>query len=156
MYLINAVDQAAQDKVRDKAAGRGLLYPDTFSEERLTFLPPGASALLVLFSRNHNVNSPLTELKRSLTLSIVSILPSESSRSTSEKSGLTRLPLTKRSVLSKMKKSSRPPDSSSTRFRFPLAFSSCLDMFFLDQLWPLYEFHHGRLRCWLSWIVRGM
>ena len=65
---LRTVDQAAQDKVRNKAAGRGLLYPDTFSEERLSFLPPGASALLVLFSRNHNVNSFLTELKRSLTL----------------------------------------------------------------------------------------
>ncbi|KAG6917742.1 hypothetical protein DXG01_001280 [Tephrocybe rancida] len=47
-------NQAAQDKVRDKAAGRGLLYPDTFSEERLLFLPPATSVLLVLFSRNHN------------------------------------------------------------------------------------------------------
>ncbi|KDR77934.1 hypothetical protein GALMADRAFT_244901 [Galerina marginata CBS 339.88] len=47
-------NQAAQDKVRDKAAGRGLLYPDTFSEERLTFLVPATSALLVIFSRNHN------------------------------------------------------------------------------------------------------
>ncbi|KAF5370929.1 hypothetical protein D9615_009815 [Tricholomella constricta] len=46
--------QAAQDKVRDKAAGRGLLLPDTFSEERLLFLPPATSVLLVLFSRNHN------------------------------------------------------------------------------------------------------
>lgn len=49
------LDQAAQDKVRDKATGRGLLYPDTFSEERLTFLVPATSVLLVLFSRNHNV-----------------------------------------------------------------------------------------------------
>lgn len=47
-------NQAAQDKVRDKAAGRGLLLPDTFSEERLLFLPPATSVLLVLFSRNHN------------------------------------------------------------------------------------------------------
>jgi len=47
-------NQAAQDKVRDKASGRGLLYPDTFSEERLLFLPPATSVLLVLFSRNHN------------------------------------------------------------------------------------------------------
>ncbi|GLB40814.1 putative heme peroxidase [Lyophyllum shimeji] len=47
-------NQTAQDKVRDKAAGRGLLYPDTFSEERLLFLPPATSVLLVLFSRNHN------------------------------------------------------------------------------------------------------
>ncbi|KAJ3865441.1 heme peroxidase [Lentinula novae-zelandiae] len=48
------INQAAQDLVRDKAAGRGLLYPDTFSEERLLFLPPAASALLVILSRNHN------------------------------------------------------------------------------------------------------
>ncbi|THV00227.1 heme peroxidase [Dendrothele bispora CBS 962.96] len=47
-------NQAAQDKVRNKALGRGYLYPDTFSEERLSFLPPAASALLVIFSRNHN------------------------------------------------------------------------------------------------------
>ncbi|KAF9492298.1 heme peroxidase [Pleurotus eryngii] len=47
-------DQADQDKVRDKDQGRGLLYPDTFHEERLIFLPPATSALLVLFSRNHN------------------------------------------------------------------------------------------------------
>jgi len=40
--------------VRDKAQGRGLLYPDTFSEDRLGFFPPAASALLVIFSRNHN------------------------------------------------------------------------------------------------------
>ncbi|KAF7300907.1 Heme peroxidase [Mycena kentingensis (nom. inval.)] len=51
------VDQAAQDQVRNKEAGRGLLYPDTFSEDRLSFLPPAASAILVLFSRNHNVSS---------------------------------------------------------------------------------------------------
>jgi linoleate 10R-lipoxygenase len=52
-----ALDQVGQDKVRDKASGRGLLYPDTFSEERLMFLPPASSVLLVLFSRNHNVCS---------------------------------------------------------------------------------------------------
>lgn len=49
------VNQATQDQVRDKEQGRGLLYPDTFSEERLGFLPPAASALLVIFCRNHNV-----------------------------------------------------------------------------------------------------
>lgn len=38
-------DQTTQDKVRDKAAGRGKLYPDTFSEERLLFLPPAASVV---------------------------------------------------------------------------------------------------------------
>jgi hypothetical protein len=49
------VDQETQDQVRNKSEGRGLLYPDTFSEERLIFLPPAASALLVILSRNHNV-----------------------------------------------------------------------------------------------------
>lgn len=29
-------------------------------------------------------------------------------------------------------------------------------MFLFDQLWSLYEFHHGRLRRWLPRIVRGM
>ncbi|KAL0577268.1 hypothetical protein V5O48_004725 [Marasmius crinis-equi] len=48
------ISQETQDQVRDKAAGRGYLYPDTFSEERLLFLPPCASVLLVIFSRNHN------------------------------------------------------------------------------------------------------
>lgn len=48
-------DQATQDLVRNKAEGRGLLYPDSFSEERLIFLPPAASALLVILNRNHNV-----------------------------------------------------------------------------------------------------
>ncbi|KAL0959662.1 hypothetical protein HGRIS_011364 [Hohenbuehelia grisea] len=47
-------NQDAQDQVRDKEAGRGLLYPDTFSEARLAFLPAATSVLLVIFSRNHN------------------------------------------------------------------------------------------------------
>ncbi|KAJ7249642.1 heme peroxidase [Mycena rebaudengoi] len=48
------INQATQDLVRDKSQGGGLFYPDTFSEERLTFLPPAASALLVILNRNHN------------------------------------------------------------------------------------------------------
>ncbi|KAJ6487073.1 heme peroxidase [Mycena vitilis] len=48
------INQATQDLVRNKAEGRGLLYPDSFSEERLIFLPPAASALLVILNRNHN------------------------------------------------------------------------------------------------------
>ena len=55
LNLFIQIDQAAQDQVRDKAAGRGLLYPDTFSEERLLFLPAATSVLIVLFSLNHNV-----------------------------------------------------------------------------------------------------
>lgn len=50
-------NQFTQDQVRNKSLGRGLLYPDTYSEERLGFVPPAASALLVIFSRNHNVCS---------------------------------------------------------------------------------------------------
>lgn len=48
-------NQLAQDQVRNKKLGRGLLYPDCFSEERLEFLPPAVSALLCIFNRNHNV-----------------------------------------------------------------------------------------------------
>ncbi|KAJ7831148.1 heme peroxidase [Mycena olivaceomarginata] len=47
-------NQHMQNLVRDKRSGRGLLYPDTFAEERLVLVPPAATALLVLFNRNHN------------------------------------------------------------------------------------------------------
>ncbi|KAJ7469076.1 heme peroxidase [Mycena latifolia] len=47
-------NQESQDSVRDKAQGRGLLYTDAFAEDRLALLPPAASALLVIMSRNHN------------------------------------------------------------------------------------------------------
>ena len=52
-------NQAAQDKVR-KRDGRGLLWPDTFAEDRLLLLPPAVCVLLVLFNRNHNVSKSLT------------------------------------------------------------------------------------------------
>ncbi|KAL0577572.1 hypothetical protein V5O48_004403 [Marasmius crinis-equi] len=48
------INQETQDRVRDKEAGKGYLHPDTFSEERLLFLPPCASVILVILSRNHN------------------------------------------------------------------------------------------------------
>lgn len=41
--------------VRNRDSGRGVLWPDAYSEDRLSFIPPAASALLVIFSRNHNV-----------------------------------------------------------------------------------------------------
>ena len=47
--------QSEQDLVRDKEKGRGLLFKDAFAEDRLVLVPPAASALLVIFSRNHNV-----------------------------------------------------------------------------------------------------
>jgi linoleate 10R-lipoxygenase len=46
-------NQEEQDAVRFKD-GRGLLYPDVFSEGRLVFLPPASAALLVMWNRNHN------------------------------------------------------------------------------------------------------
>ncbi|KAG9119113.1 hypothetical protein FRC07_006027 [Ceratobasidium sp. 392] len=46
-------DLEAQMKVR-RNDGTGRLYEDVFAENRLLFLPPAASALLVMFSRNHN------------------------------------------------------------------------------------------------------
>jgi hypothetical protein len=59
-------DQDAQDLVRDRLPGRGLIYKDTFSEERVIFLPPAASAILVILSRNHNVRPlyPSIQLNR--------------------------------------------------------------------------------------------
>ncbi|TBU62473.1 heme peroxidase [Dichomitus squalens] len=54
LSILYGTNQKEQDSVRDKEQGRGLLYPDAFAEERLIFVPPAATALLVLFSRNHN------------------------------------------------------------------------------------------------------
>lgn len=49
-------NQAEQNLVRNKEPGRGLLWNDAFAEDRLILVPPAASALLVIFSRNHNVS----------------------------------------------------------------------------------------------------
>ncbi|KAI0683948.1 heme peroxidase [Cytidiella melzeri] len=48
------INQQQQDMVRNKAEGRGYLWKDAFAEDRLILVPPAASALLVVFSRNHN------------------------------------------------------------------------------------------------------
>ncbi len=55
LSILYGTNQKEQDTVRDKDQGRGLLYPDAFAEDRLIFVPPASTALLVLFSRNHNV-----------------------------------------------------------------------------------------------------
>lgn len=55
LSVLYGTNQATQDSVRNKAAGRGLLWPDSFAEDRLVLVPPAATALLVIFSRNHNV-----------------------------------------------------------------------------------------------------
>ncbi|OSD00891.1 heme peroxidase [Trametes coccinea BRFM310] len=54
LSILYGMSEEDQYTVRDRDAGRGLLYPDAFHEDRLIFVPPAASALLVLFSRNHN------------------------------------------------------------------------------------------------------
>jgi hypothetical protein len=43
-----------QDSVRDKAGGRGKLYPDVFSDARMGVQPPGLVAWALLWNRNHN------------------------------------------------------------------------------------------------------
>jgi linoleate 10R-lipoxygenase len=40
--------------------GRGMLWPDSFTEERLDMLPDSVPALLVLWNRYHNVRSQST------------------------------------------------------------------------------------------------
>lgn len=58
LSILYGINQDQQDSVRDKELGRGFLYPDAFAEDRLILVPPAASALLVILSRNHNVRSP--------------------------------------------------------------------------------------------------
>jgi hypothetical protein len=43
------------DGVRRKD-GTGMLWDDVFADNRLRFMPPSVGALLILFSRNHNVS----------------------------------------------------------------------------------------------------
>ena len=57
LSILYGTTEEEQYTVRDRESGRGLLYPDAFHEDRLIFVPPAASALLVLFSRNHNVST---------------------------------------------------------------------------------------------------
>ncbi|GLB44633.1 hypothetical protein LshimejAT787_1702600 [Lyophyllum shimeji] len=47
------VTDSESDMVRSKD-GRGMLSPDCFYDDRVTFLPPAVSALLILWNRNHN------------------------------------------------------------------------------------------------------
>ncbi|KAA1469100.1 linoleate diol synthase, partial [Dentipellis sp. KUC8613] len=55
-------NEEALDKIRVRD-GRGLLYPDTFAEDRLLLLPPAVCVLLVCFNRNHNyIASKLLEI----------------------------------------------------------------------------------------------
>lgn len=55
--------------VRDRDSGRGFLWPDAYAEDRLNFVPPAASALLVIFSRNHNVSRSCRRLLCKISMS---------------------------------------------------------------------------------------
>lgn len=48
------VNESESDLVRAKD-GRGMLSPDCFYENRIMYLSPAVSALLILWNRNHNV-----------------------------------------------------------------------------------------------------
>ncbi|KAJ6467001.1 heme peroxidase [Mycena sanguinolenta] len=56
LAILYGNSQAEQDSVRNKD-GRGRLYDDVFADSRLLFMPPSATALLVLLSRNHNYSA---------------------------------------------------------------------------------------------------
>ena len=101
--------QETQDKVRDKSQGRGLLHKDAFAEDRLLLLPPETCAILVCFSRNHNVRwtSRLLMLLRVL-ICLGSSSPKGSSRSTRGVPGnKTSTSWTRRRRPSRMRRSSR-------------------------------------------------
>lgn len=69
LSILYGIDPAQQDMVRDKDSGRGYLWPDSFAEDRLVLTPPAATALLVIFSRNHNVRiCPLCSSNRRVKL----------------------------------------------------------------------------------------
>ena len=57
IYLTLFHTDASQSQVRDEESGRGLPYPDTFTQDRLMLALPAVIVLLVIFSRNHNVGS---------------------------------------------------------------------------------------------------
>lgn len=57
LSVLYGVSSQQQDMIRNKDEGRGYLWKDAFAEDRLVLVPPAASALLVVFSRNHNVGS---------------------------------------------------------------------------------------------------
>ena len=53
------VDEIESKEVR-VVDGRGMLAPDCFFEDRVIYLSPAVSVLLILLNRNHNVRFPLS------------------------------------------------------------------------------------------------
>ncbi|KAF2675839.1 heme peroxidase [Lentithecium fluviatile CBS 122367] len=44
-----------KEQVRVRTYNNGLIYPDSIASERIMMMPPGVVAVLLMFSRNHNV-----------------------------------------------------------------------------------------------------
>lgn len=84
-------NQEDQDKVRIRD-GRGKLHPDAFAEDRLLLLPPAVCALLVLFSRNHNVSVCISQVPTPADILWISTLLLSSWRSMKSAPMLIRLP----------------------------------------------------------------
>lgn len=57
LSILYGNSDAQLDSVRGEKDGTGSILPDTFADPRLLMMPPAACALLVLLSRNHNVQS---------------------------------------------------------------------------------------------------
>ncbi|KAF1951540.1 heme peroxidase [Byssothecium circinans] len=45
----------AKEQARVRTYNNGLIYPDSIASERIMMMPPGVVAVLLMFSRNHNV-----------------------------------------------------------------------------------------------------
>lgn len=106
LSVLYGVSDEQQDMVRNKAAGRGYLWKDAFAEDRLILVPPAATALLVIFSRNHNVSRlPRGTLHRANRK--CSILQTRFSRSTSVDVGQTHRPRMPKNAPSRMRRYSR-------------------------------------------------
>lgn len=44
-----------EEQPRVRTYNNGLIYPDSIASDRIMLMPPGVVALLIMFSRNHNV-----------------------------------------------------------------------------------------------------
>lgn len=59
LSLLYGASEEQVNSVR-RLDGSGKIWNDVFADSRLLFMPPPVCALLIIFSRNHNVSIPLT------------------------------------------------------------------------------------------------
>lgn len=62
--ILYGASEKQVDSVR-RLDGSGMIWNDVFADSRLLFMPPSVCALLIIFSRNHNVSFPPTPDGRS-------------------------------------------------------------------------------------------